>query len=52
LAEAFQFGAEQKVKPIVHTRKLSKVNDIIDELKNNELVGRMIVDFTQIQLFL
>ncbi|HJE98390.1 MAG TPA: alcohol dehydrogenase AdhP [Ligilactobacillus acidipiscis] len=46
LAEAFQFGAERKVKPIVHTRKLSEVNDIIDEMKNNEIVGRMVVDFT------
>lgn len=46
LAEAFQFGAEQKVKPIVHTRKLSEVNDIIDEMKNNEIIGRMVVDFT------
>ncbi|MBN7274970.1 alcohol dehydrogenase AdhP [Ligilactobacillus pobuzihii] len=46
LAEAFQFGAEQKVKPIVQTRKLSEVNDIIDEMKNNEIIGRMVVDFT------
>lgn len=46
LAEAFQFGAEQKVKPIVQTRKLSEVNDIIDEMKNNKIIGRMVVDFT------
>ena len=44
LAEAFQFGAEQKVKPIEQTRKLSEVNDIIDEMKNNEIIGRMVVD--------
>lgn len=46
LAETFQFGAERKVKPIVQTRKLSEVNDIIDEMKNNQIVGRMVVDFT------
>ncbi len=47
LAETFQFGAEGKVKPIVHTRKLSEVNDIIDEMKSNSIVGRMVVDFTK-----
>lgn len=46
LAEAFAFGAEHKVKPIVQTRQLSEINDIIDEMKNNQIVGRMVVDFT------
>ena len=46
LAEAFQFGAEKHVKPIVQTRQLSEINDIIDEMKNNQIVGRMVVDFT------
>ncbi|MCY9806945.1 alcohol dehydrogenase AdhP [Lentilactobacillus senioris] len=47
LAETFQFGAEQKVKPIVQTRRLEEINDIIDEMKNNQIVGRMVIDFTQ-----
>ncbi|AQW21963.1 zinc-dependent alcohol dehydrogenase [Lentilactobacillus curieae] len=47
LAETFQFGAEGKVKPIVQTRKLEEVNDIIDEMKNNQIVGRMVIDFTK-----
>lgn len=45
LAECFQFGAQGKVHPIVHTRKLSEINDMIDELKNNQVVGRNVVDF-------
>jgi len=47
LAETFQFGAEGKVKPIVQTRRLDEVNDIIDEMKANKIVGRMVVDFTK-----
>lgn len=47
LAETFQFGAERKVKPIVQTRRLEEINDIIDEMKNNQIVGRMVIDFTQ-----
>ncbi|GBG95458.1 alcohol dehydrogenase [Ligilactobacillus salitolerans] len=46
LKETFQFGAEHRVHPIVQTRKLSEINDIIDEMKNNKIVGRMVVDFT------
>lgn len=45
LAECFEFGAQGKVHPIVHTRKLSEINDMIDELKNNQVVGRNVVDF-------
>jgi propanol-preferring alcohol dehydrogenase len=45
LAECFQFGAEGKVHPIVHTRKLSEINDMIQELKDNKVVGRNVVDF-------
>lgn len=47
LAETFQFGSEGKVKPIVKTRRLDEVNDIIDEMKQNKIVGRMVVDFTK-----
>ena len=45
LEEAFQFGAEGKVHPIVKTRKLSEINDMIQELKDNKVVGRNVVDF-------
>ena len=46
LAEAFELTAEGAINPIVHTRKLSEINDIVDEMKNGKIVGRMVVDFT------
>ncbi|MCK8617983.1 alcohol dehydrogenase AdhP [Fructobacillus sp. M158] len=45
LSEALQFAAEGKVKPIVKTRKLNEVNDIIDEMKNGQVEGRMVIEF-------
>ncbi|BAL61393.1 alcohol dehydrogenase AdhP [Melissococcus plutonius] len=47
LAEAFQFGAAGKVKPIVTTRRLEEINDIIDEMKAGNIEGRMVIDFTK-----
>lgn len=47
LAEAFQFAAEGKVKPIVATRRLEEVNAIIDEMKAGKIEGRMVIDFTK-----
>lgn len=46
LTEAFQFGAEGKVTPIVATRPLEDINAIIDEMKAGEIEGRMVIDFT------
>ena len=46
LAEAFELTAEGAINPIVHTRKLSEINDIVDEMKNGKIIGRMVVDFT------
>lgn len=46
LAEAFQLAADGGIDPIVHTRKLSEINDIVDEMKAGKIVGRMVVDFT------
>ena len=45
LAEAFQLCAEGDVTPIVATRKLEEVNDIIDEMKAGKIEGRMVVKF-------
>ena len=39
LAECFQFGAEGKVKPIVKTRKLAEINDMIQELRTTRSLG-------------
>lgn len=46
LAEAFQLTADGGINPIVHTRKLSEINDIVDEMKEGKIIGRMVVDFT------
>lgn len=45
LAEAFQLAAEGAIHPIVATRPLADVNDIIDEMKAGKIEGRMVVDF-------
>lgn len=45
LAEAFQFALEGKVNPIVTTRKLEEINDIINEMILGKIDGRMVIDF-------
>lgn len=45
LEEAFQFGAEGKVVPIVQTRCLHDVQDIFEEMKQGKIQGRMVIDF-------
>ena len=44
LEEAFQFGAEGKVVPIVQTRCLHEVNDIFEEMEEGKIQGRMVID--------
>lgn len=44
LEEAFQFGAEGKVVPVVETRCLHEVNDIFEEMEQGKIRGRMVVD--------
>ncbi|HAV52922.1 MAG TPA: alcohol dehydrogenase AdhP, partial [Leuconostoc mesenteroides] len=46
LKEAFQFGAEGKVKPIVETVAFQDMNEIIDEMKAGSITGRKVIDFT------
>lgn len=45
LKEAFQFGAEGKVKPIVTRADIRDINDVIDAMHNNKITGRMVFDF-------
>ncbi|WP_449538244.1 alcohol dehydrogenase AdhP [Ferdinandcohnia sp. Marseille-Q9671] len=47
LEEAFQFGAEGKVVPIVQTRCLEDVQDIFEEMKQGKIQGRMVIDFKE-----
>ena len=46
LKEAFQFGAEGKVKPIVEKVNFADMNEIIDEMKAGKITGRKVFDFT------
>lgn len=46
LKEAFQFGAEGKVHPIVETVPFSEINAVIDEMKQGSITGRKVIDFT------
>ncbi|TDM50520.1 alcohol dehydrogenase AdhP [Macrococcoides goetzii] len=44
LREAFEFGAEGKVVPIVETRCLHEVNDVFKEMHDGKIQGRMVID--------
>ncbi|MDG4947468.1 alcohol dehydrogenase AdhP [Actinobacillus equuli subsp. haemolyticus] len=44
LAEAFQFGAEGLVVPLVQLRCLDEANDIFQEMRDGKIQGRMVID--------
>ena len=44
LEEAFQFGAEGLVVPIVQTRALDEANTIFQEMRDGKIQGRMVID--------
>ncbi|MDO1509846.1 MULTISPECIES: alcohol dehydrogenase AdhP [unclassified Neisseria] len=44
LEEAFQFGAEGIVVPVVQTRTLDEANDIFQEMRDGKIQGRMVID--------
>ncbi|OSI08030.1 alcohol dehydrogenase [Neisseria animaloris] len=44
LEEAFQFGAEGIVVPVVQTRTLDETNDIFQEMRDGKIQGRMVID--------
>lgn len=44
LEEAFQFGAEGLVVPVVKKRPITDVYDIFDEMENGKIQGRMVID--------
>ena len=44
LAEAFQFGAEGLVVPMVHLRSLDEANAIFQEMRDGKIQGRMVID--------
>jgi propanol-preferring alcohol dehydrogenase len=46
LAEAFAFAAEGAVIPIVQRRPLSAINQILTEMAEGTISGRMVIDFS------
>ena len=46
LEEAFQFGAEGLVVPVVQKRPVSDAVDVFDEVEAGTIQGRMVLDFT------
>ena len=46
LEEAFQFGAEGLVVPIVEKRPVEDAVDVFDEMEAGTIQGRMVLDFT------
>ncbi|WP_305927453.1 alcohol dehydrogenase AdhP [Bacillus mycoides] len=47
LEEAFMFGAEGKVVPVVQTCSLDKVQNVFEEMEQGRIQGRMVIDFKQ-----
>ncbi|PEB48070.1 alcohol dehydrogenase AdhP, partial [Bacillus pseudomycoides] len=47
LEEAFMFGAEGKVVPVVQTCPLDEVQDVFEEMEQGKIQGRMVIDFKQ-----
>ena len=47
LEEAFLFGAEGKVVPVVQTCSLDKVQNVFEEMEQGRIQGRMVIDFKQ-----
>ncbi len=46
LEEAFQFGVEGLVVPVVQKRPVSDAVDVFDEMEAGTIQGRMVLDFT------
>ncbi|GKQ42198.1 alcohol dehydrogenase AdhP [Companilactobacillus sp. RD055328] len=47
LREAFEFGAQGAVDPIVALRPLEDINDILEEMEQGKITGRMVIDFSK-----
>lgn len=48
LKEAFAFGADGKVVPIVEKIDLADLNDAIQAMMDGEITGRKVIDFTRL----
>ena len=48
LAEAFQFGADGLVVPVVQLRKVDEAPQIFEEMNAGKINGRMVLDFASL----
>ncbi len=48
LAEAFQFGADGLVVPLVQLRKVEEAPQVFEEMGAGKITGRMVLDFASI----
>ncbi|MFC2302609.1 MAG: hypothetical protein ACFNLE_02105, partial [Rothia aeria] len=48
LAEAFQFGADGLVVPVVPLRKVDEAPQVFEEMSAGKITGRMVLDFASI----
>lgn len=46
LEEAFQFGAEGQVVPIVQTKPLDQINQILEDMEKGKIQGRVVLDMS------
>lgn len=46
MIEALRFFSENKVKPLVIKDKLENINQILDDLKQGKVKGRIVIDFS------
>ncbi|MDL2284331.1 alcohol dehydrogenase AdhP [Oxalobacter sp. OttesenSCG-928-P03] len=47
LRESLQFAEEGKVRATTSTEKLENINDVFARMKNNEIEGRVVLDFSK-----
>ena len=48
MEEAFQFGADGLVVPVVQLRKVDEAPQVFEEMGAGKITGRMVLDFASI----
>ena len=48
LAEAFQFGADGIVVPVVQLREVDEAPAVFEEMAAGKITGRMVLDFASL----
>ena len=45
MVEALEFYAAGKIHPTFHTRPLTEINDVFDEMRHGKIEGRVVIDY-------